>query len=193
MWQLGVITDETQLFDIYRHQGYSPDDAQLMTDWTKTYASAQERDLTRSDIVQAFIDRDLSSVEAVALLQRIGYPESYANFIVYRTQMEMERSARSEKLELIKKQFTANLISESTARNSLIGLGFHVERVNELMEKWEFLRWEGIKIPSKTDLDKLLRNEIIGENDYINTMKRLGYTDQHINWYLALIRKGEEE
>lgn len=192
MWQLGVITDEKQLFDIYRHQGYSPDDAQLMTDWTKTYASSTERDLTRTDITKAYIDRDLSASEAAAYLKRIGFPEDYANFIVYQTEMKMQRDEREEKLELIKKQYISNLISETEARNQAIGIGFKTERVNELLDKWRFLRWEATKLPSKTDLDKLYRAKVIGKTDYTDMMGRLGYTDKHIGWYLAYIEGGEE-
>jgi len=192
MWQLGVITDETQLFDLYRHMGYSPEDAQLMTEWTKTYSSAQERDLTRTDIVQAYIDRDLSAIEASDFLKRIGYPGEQSNFIVYRTEMEMQRSEREEKLGLVKDQFTSNLINQTEARNTLVGLGFRVERVNELLGKWEFLRWKNTKLPSKTDLDKLYRSAIISRDEYIDTMRRLGYTEKHIGWYLEYIDQGKE-
>jgi len=193
MWQLGVITDETQLFDLYRHMGYSPNDAELMTEWTKTYASESERDLTRSDIVQAYIDRDLSATEAVTLLKRIGYPETYADFIVYRTEMDLQRSQRDEKLKLIKDRFVNRLISETDARNQAIGIGFATERVNELINDWKFLIAKSTAIPSKTDLDKFLKNKIISEDKYVETMDKLGYSIRYINWYLKLIYKGMEE
>lgn len=192
MWKVGSITDEKQLFDLYRHMGYSPDDAQLMTEWTKTYTAEQERDLTRTDIVQAYIDRDVSQADALMLLKRIGYPETYAEFILFRTDMERERSEREDKLKLIKDRFTANLITATEARNTLVGIGFRVERVNELLSKWEFLRWKATKLPSKTDLDKLFRANVITEAQYTDTMKRLGYTDQHIGWYLSFIQAGQE-
>lgn len=192
MYQLGVV-DEDQLHTMYRHMGYSPENADLMVDWTKHYAASQDRDLTRSDITKAYIDRDLTGPEAVDLLRKTGYPEDYANFIIYRTEMEMQRSAREEKLNLVKDQFVSNLINDAEARNSIIGLGFKTERANELMDKWVFLRWKNTKIPSKTDLDKLYRAAVITQAQYVDTMKKLGYADQYIQWYLTYIEGSAEE
>jgi hypothetical protein len=191
-YELGVI-DEARLEQIYRHMGYSPEDAKLYTEFTKAYAASHDRDLTRSDIEQAYIDRDLSETEAIEYLVKTGWPRDYATFIIYRVAAKMDRDAREEKLELVKKQFVGNLISEAEARNQCVGLGFKVERINELVEKWRFLQWENTKLPSKTDLDKLLRNGIITEVQYKDTMKRLGYNDTFIGWYLKLIKAGAEE
>jgi hypothetical protein len=64
-------------------------------------------------------------------------------------------------------------------------------KIQSLLERWEISRIKDQKIPSKTDLDKFLRNKVIDEDKYRYEMTKLGYGWVYTDWYLQLIKKGK--
>ena len=123
----------------------------------------------------------------VALIE-IGYRESAASFYLSRVDLEMERSVRLEHIELIKQKYLSNLITEAAARNELMSAGVVTKRINELIDKWKVTRIQNAKLPSKTDVDKMLKNGIISEAEYKKQMLILGYREEYIEWFYKLAR-----
>jgi len=187
----GVIGDD-ELITAMKDIGYDQEHAEKMADFYKKYNTRAEKDLSRADIEKAYEDGDLSEGDALYLLASIGYDAELSAFYLRRVDLEKERATRLERIDLCKEQFLSNLITEATARNNLVSYGLEIVRINELIYRWKIQVVKNMKLPSKTDLDKMLRNEIIIEDEYVEQMDKLGYRMQYIDWYLKLIYKGIE-
>ena len=185
--KMGVIDDEG-LIKSYMHQGYSRENAEIMSEFTIEYNESDQRSLTKADIEKAYEDRDLDFFEAMVSLIEIGYRESAAAFYLSRVDLEMERAVRLEHIDLIKDKFLSNLITEAAARNELMSSGVVSKRINELMERWKVTRVKNAKLPSKTDVDKMMKHGIISEGEYRNQMLILGYKEEYIEWFYQLAK-----
>lgn len=192
MWQLGVIKSEEELGRRYRDMGYSPEDALLMVEWTKTYALDALKDLTRADILSGYSERDLTASEATGLLMRIGYPEDSAGYLVAAEDLAGERKRREALTKVVHDKYTGALITDGEARSALIQLQYAAPRIAELMEVWIAERAKGAKLPSKTDLDKFFKAGLIPEEAYKQELATLGYSSKYIGWYVGLAKKGVE-
>jgi len=185
--KMGVIDDEG-LIKSYMHQGYSRENAEIMAEFTIEYNESDQRSLTKADIEKAYEDRDLDFFEAMVALIEVGYREEAAAFYLSRVDLEMERAVRLEHIDLIKDKFLSNLITEAAARNELMSSGVVTKRINELMERWKVTRIKNAKLPSKTDVDKMLKHGIISEGEYRNQMLILGYKEEYIEWFYKLAK-----
>ena len=190
MHKVGLVGTE-QLFDLYRFQGFSPESARLMTEFTIMYNGGDERDLTKTDILKGYEDGDLLQQEALGLLVDLGYEKSVAEYYVIRVDQEKQTSLRMDYLEDIKYKYTNNMLSRADAERQMLSIGFDLSRVTVLLAKYDALRNQNNKLPSKTDLDKQLRREIINEAEYRAEMGRLGYNETYINRYVKMIEEGE--
>ena len=183
--KMGVISDE-QLIKNYMHQGYSRENAEIMSEFTVEYNESDQRALTKADILKAYEDRDLSFKQALVMLVEIGYREAAAGFYLSRVDLEMERAVRLEQIDLIKDKFLSNLSSEADTRNQLTAAGVVQKRINELLDRWKIIRIKNAKLPSKTDVDKMLKHGIINEAEYRKQMLILGYSEDYIEWFYQL-------
>jgi len=162
-----------------------------MTEWTIRYNGGDERELSKTDILKGYEDGDLTQQDTFDMLMSLGYDQDMAGFYVFRVDQERERSTRLEYLEDIKIKYINNVISRADAERQMLAIGFDLARVTALLVKYDNLRNENTKLPSKTDLDKQLRHEVISEPEYRGEMSRLGYRDIHIDRYILMIGRGE--
>ena len=188
----GVVDDE-DLIQSMKDIGYDQEHAEGMADFYKKYNARSGKELSRTDIEKAYEDRDLTYSQAVNLLQSVGYDEQTAVFYISRIELEMQRATRLERIELTKQKLLSNLIDTAKARNLLIGYGVDINRVNELIDRWEVQITANAKLPSKTDLDKFVRAKIIDQNQYKVEMSKLGYSDYYISLYWKMIEAGGVE
>ena len=188
----GVVDDE-DLIQSMKDIGYDQEHAEGMADFYKKYNARSGKELSRTDIEKAYEDRDLTYSQAVNLLQSVGYDEQTAVFYISRIELEMQRATRLERIDLTKQKLLSNLIDTAKARNLLIGYGVDINRVNELIDRWEVQITANAKLPSKTDLDKFVRAKIIDQNQYKVEMSKLGYSDYYISLYWKMIEAGGAE
>lgn len=191
MHDMGVLKDE-DLVRVYEAQGYDEAHAENMALFTIRYNNREGKTFTRSDVEKAYEDGDISFDQAGVYLVEAGYTVDYAAFILKRVDIEKERAKRLDATEIIKARYLSNLIEKDEARNQLLGIGFGNPRVAELLDRWTAIRITNAKLPSKTDLDKMLKHGIVTESIYKMEMKKLGYNEEYISWYLDLAKSGAE-
>ena len=102
----------------------------------------------------------------------------------------MQRATRLERISLTKEKFLSSLVTEMEARNLLVSYGVEIARINELLDRWTVQILKNAKLPSKTDLDKFVRSEVINEDGYRVEMSKLGYSDYYINLYWKHLKAG---
>lgn len=188
MHKEGVVNDE-ELIRAYKDIGYDDEKAMNLAIFTLKYNTQDKRELTRSQIVSSFADSMVSRGDATLLLVDLGYSEAEADYMLTYEEWKRDLDYQEQIIKNIKAKFIANLITSFDANKLLNEQNLPAERVAILMDRWEVERYRDIKLPSKTDLDKLYRNKIINQDEYYVYMKRLGYSHITIGWYETLIQK----
>jgi hypothetical protein len=192
MYALGVMNEE-QVFKAYKEMGYDPEKALNLAKFTVIDVASEDQPITRTDVLNGFRDGDLTAAEAEKLLVDIGFRPDRASYLVYREQRNKDKEARDAAQKLVQDRYINNLIGEAECRSALFGLGLSTTRVSELMNAWTIQVIKATKLPSKTDLDKMLRASIINEKTYSVEMSRLGYSEQYKAWYLEMAKRGLSE
>ena len=192
MYGTGTL-NQTDLFNTYRHMGYSPEDSLRLVDFTIKYETGTDKDFTKADIVRAYQYRDISPQEALSYLMRIGYLEDAASFILAQADLDRDRAALKTAVALIKDRFVSNLMTEGEVHGELVRLGLKSEQITLQLQGWRVVVNKNSKLPSKADFDKFLRSGIIGEVEYRAEMGKLGYSKHYTDLYIGYIAKGLEE
>ena len=189
MHDMGVLKDE-ELVKVYEAQGYDTEHATNMALFTIRYNQRNGRDFSKADIEKGYEDGDIPQGVAFDLMKEAGFSEEYAAYLLSRVDIEKERAKRLDALEIIKSKYLNNLLTETDARNRMLGIGFNNTRISELMDRWILQRTVNAKLPSKTDLDKMFKHDVINEDKYRSEMTKLGYSKEYISWYLDLAKSG---
>ncbi len=191
MHDMKVLSDD-DLIEVYEAQGYDNEHAANMALFTIRYNQRDGKTFSASDIEKAYEDGDLSFDEALTLMIEAGHAESYAGYLLSRVDIEKERAKRLDAAETVKAQYISNLINDTEVKNRLLGIGFTSQRASELVARWAASRIANAKLPSKTDLDKMFKHQIITESEYRTEMNKLGYDERFIKWYLELAKSNQE-
>lgn len=188
MHDLGVLNDE-ELVNAYLDQGYDEEKALNMAQFTIRYNAQHQKDLTKSEVLTGFRENIIERVDAEAMLIDMDYDESEAEYLL--TYEEFKRNKDLEKLSLnnIKSRFQNNLIEEAVCRDRLAKLGVVTNRLNALVDQWKIDKFEDLKIPSKTDLDKFFKLGLIDAERLYNELRILGYNEDYTKLFVALAEK----
>ncbi len=186
MHNLDVLSDQ-ELVDAYKHEGYDTDNAVKLARFTIKYNQGSDKELTRSQIEQGYKSQIISRDDAKQTLKEIGYTEDNAEFILLYQDWKLIQEYNDEILALTKEQYKQNIIAENDVMKRLLQIGYTIDKINILIAQWDLLKIDNTKLPSKTDLDKMLTNAIISIEQYKIEMRKIGYKEQYIEWYIELI------
>lgn len=186
----GVITDD-ELVKNYKDAGYDQYRAEKLAAFTVKYNTGDRKDLVTSQLLKGYTDKLLTREEAKGLIVQAGYNEEETEFLLLLQEYIDQKSVQDDIIATIKGYYTNNLIERKDAEDRLNKLNLPAMKISSLLERWEISRIKDQKIPSKTDLDKFLRNKIIDEDKYRYEMTKLGYGWVYTDWYLQLIKKGK--
>jgi len=182
MYGLGVLTRD-ELKRSYLDMGYDEEHAEKLTLWTVLEEARTNRDVTKADIVKAYVEGDIKTPEAVGLLVDIGYTQTDAEFITWQAEQSILRDARNAQVEGIKVYFLMGGISEAEVKARLVQMGISNAKITALLATWGAEMLKAKKLPSKTDLDKWLRVNLINQARYYTEMLKLGYAREYIDLY----------
>lgn len=185
MHDMGVLNDE-QLIQAYKDLGFDEEKALGMAQFTVRYNRQNDKDLTKQQIVKSYIDNLISRDDAKKLLLQIDYPDAQAEYMLTYEEFQRDQKYQKSLIKNIGDRFTLNLIDEFEARSKLGQLNLPSVQVEILLDTWKIDRYEDIKVPSKTDLDKFMKAKIIDKDTYRLEMKRLGYSFKYVDWYEKL-------
>jgi len=162
-----------------------------MSEFTLAYNAQTTKQLTQSQIMKGYVNKIITREDAHGLLSHLKLGDDYIEYILSMADFDEALDVQNDILTAIKTYYTSNLISKQEALDRLNQLNLTGERINSLLERWEPSRMKNVKIPSKTDLDKMLKAKIISEDQYRSEMERLGYGFLYTDWYLSLAKKGK--
>ena len=193
------VLDDDKTRTAYLAIGYSPENADLMLDFTKRYNDADEiidvdvaSDLTRSTIIGFYMDGIIERDIALGLMLQAGINVVAAELFLLNADFDLERKERKSVKDLIFDQFAFRQITFEVAVDKFNELNIEpIERELALLDLDKLNRRQN-KIPSKADLGKFLTEGVINEDQYINNMILNGYSPTWANRYLELLNKGIE-
>lgn len=179
--KLGLV-DEAELQSIYERQGFSPADAKLMVEFTVQYNGAGDqadetevRKLTKAQIVklysQSLISRDLARQALVG----IAYSERDAETFLDLVDLELAEDQRDLQVEVVRRQFKSGLIDYNTAVDRLNVLDLPAQELQRLLVIFEAEQATKIHLPTRSELDKMRKEQIIDTDTYRTELIRLGW------------------
>ncbi len=186
MHAMGVLSD-TQVFDAYRHQGYSPEDADLMLKFTKAYNSGSEKEASRGELVKAFNIDLISSGTLQQQLIRMGDSIESAAYTTSIAEYKKDLAT----VEATKNEYEAQvLLGHITIEEYQIlldAMALPATYVDGAIRTAKLKTAAIVKLPSKADLEQWLKLQIVDEDFYVAQMRALHYRQSDIENYLAEI------
>ena len=167
--------------------GYDEEHALKMAKFTVRYNRQGDKELSMAQVLKGYKEKLIEKEDAKDLLMQLEYTEAQADYFIVFEDYKEAKSYQDDIIDNIRDRYQNNLIDDFDAQSRLNKLNLPAKQVALLMDKWQIQRFEDRKIPSKSDLDKFLRNKIIDKDIYRLEMHRLGYGTGYITWYEKLI------
>jgi len=190
MYKLGIL-DLEGVKRSYLDLGYDEEHAQGMTDFTREYYAApsdeaidKERDLTRSDITTGYHRGLIPADEATELLDELGYTPDEITYYLSREDLKVIQDRKDAYASNYRQLYVTGLIDDTVVSHDLVELGFMGAEVTELLQLWYIERVRRIERPSRSDLGRFYKKEIITLERYQAEMAALGWSDDYIALYL---------
>ena len=190
IYALGLISDE-ELFARLLELGYSKLDAERLMQFYKLYKHQSGRTLTRTMIVDAYLEQLITKDDAVKLMEQIGYDKEEATFILQLAEAKEKQKDIKQEIDIYVKAYSRGIITEQELKDKLTKLKLTQDRIDYYVEKAKLMRHNTTKLPSKSDIKKWLEDGIITEQEFVNLMKQLGYQEQFIQYYLAEVKSSK--
>tara|TARA_R110000751_G_scaffold40570_2_gene95846 strand:- start:1978 stop:4218 length:2241 start_codon:yes stop_codon:yes gene_type:complete len=195
MHRVGVLSDN-QVYEAYRDIGYNDAKATTLRDFTielNRDDDAIQEDLegiTRSSVMAAFKDGIITQQTADDLLKEAGIGTQARLIYITDAELDIERRLRSDKVDTILIEFERGVTNESEAVLQITLLSLTRLEENEARLKLRKMAAKKVKLPSKADLDKFFKADLIDDETYEGELERLGYPDRWITKYLTLLQMG---
>lgn len=185
LYSLGIWS-EAELKSAYEKMGYSPEDAESLTEWTKVEYAQNDKEVTRAQIESAFDAGIVDRGEAEGMLEELGYSKERAAWIMDIAEYTGAAKARTALIASVKELYLSGLVDKSEVRERLGEEQIDANYIEKLIGRWETEVWTKRKLPSKSDLDKFLKNGLIAEGEYKGELRRLGYSAEMAERYYKL-------
>ena len=191
MYEDGVI-DREEMTRRYRHAGYAPDDAELMSDWTERYTKRELINRAKTEVIGAYKQRNITREDAFNKLTKAGYGIADANNQLDLVDYRIEKAILDDRINIVGNLFIDRIINEQEAITRLNKFNLPSKQSELLMEQWIAKRQTRAALPSKTDLHKFALKGYIKEDRYRYFFEKLGYDDEVTNYYWQLVKDQQE-
>lgn len=186
MYIAGVL-DESDVKRAYLDLGYNDDKAENMTAWTITESMSSERDLSKSEIINAYVAAVISDSETKTMLETLGYSEDETEIILSLADYKVENAISKREKRVLSTQYVNGRINALEFKGGLEGLKVNMRELELLTDEADARIKEKHKYPSKSDLDKWFKANVITKGEFRAEMSYIGYSEYHIDKYLEVL------
>jgi hypothetical protein len=183
MYGLGVL-DRDGVYNAYLDHGYSPENAELMTNFTIKYETNEDFGITRSTVLKSYKKGLITQDQAVSYLAQLGYAENTIELHMQQTEYDMYEEDAELYVDNLVLLYRLGAMTIDQLKTSLLSLDLPGAYVDKIVNKEKVSTSKKLKLPTKTELEKWLELKIINETEYSNAMTRLGYQEEDIIKYL---------
>jgi hypothetical protein len=186
MHKMGILT-EAQVLQSYKDIGYNDEKAKALTDFTiklnADTATGGDKELAKSEVISLYKKRLLTRDQAKARLGYLEYADEDIDLILDLAEWTADSSTKEVTVSQVKSLYQKGLASRDQAVQFLTALKYSAQAVNSMLTLWDWEKPQDSKLPSRTDLDQLVKDNIIGEDTWRSQMALLGYDAMYCDWY----------
>lgn len=186
MYGLGVL-DENQVYQSYLNIGYSPDDANYMTQFTILYESDELSGITKTQILNAYIDNIISEDDMIEMLGQLGLTENVIQFWANQAVYDKTVSVAKKYTTILRESYLEGGITLQEVRQKLLDRDIPNTYIEQVLEDIQLQNTLKTTQPSVEKLESWLEAGIIEENQFKRYMSQKGYSAEHILNYLTEI------
>jgi len=189
IYELGLIDDE-ELVARLMEIGYTKEDALKLLEFYKTYKVEQEKDLTRSQILELYKIKEITEEECKNMLMRIGYDEIEAEFLIAIEKFKESEREINDKVAVYTYQFEEGLLTEKELVEKLDELGLRASRRDKIVAEAVRRKNRKIRLPSKEDIVRWYKNKQITEERARELLTRINIPKEYHDLYLGKKERG---
>ena len=184
IYELGLIDDE-ELIARLMEIGYTKADALKLLEFYKTYKVSEEKDLTRSQILELFKIKEITEEECKEMLMSIGYDEVEAEFLIAIEKYKESEREINDKVAVYTYQFEEGMLTEKELVEKLDELGLRASRRDKIVAEAVRRRNRKVRLPSKEDIVKWYKNKQITEERARELLTRINIPTEFHDLYLG--------
>jgi hypothetical protein len=171
-FQIGAI-DRQQLFNAWKDQGYSDENAETLTRFTD-----KNRLLTllRSPVVGKFASGEFTLDDLTTILERQGLRSDDIPTVVDEATRRLDGQRRKRCLAAYRKRFLTGELDPADLIPKLQSLGLSTEQIDSITGGWECERESRGKEFTAAMLCRLMEDGLIDGLEFVRRAKKLGWT-----------------
>lgn len=188
MYKQGVL-DEKEVYESYLEHGYTPKNAERMSEFTIRQTLATLSKFTSGDIVKAFANRTISRSEAMSLLDMVGIRREDANYIISTAEYKRQWAFTDQQIAGIRNLYKKRVYDENQTRDKLAKLNLPSDQINVLMQQWHYEKVEELDATWTTAQTlTFLKKGFITIDRARKELYLNGYDDEHISVYIKNVQ-----
>lgn len=188
MYTVGVL-DEEGVYKSFLDEGYSPENAKNLTEFTLKYDNPEIESLTRASLVDSYKKDIITREQLIEYFKLLSYTDNIMQFWLDNAEYEKMVDRVTTYSDDIAERYQVGDIDINQARQELISLDVPSNYIDAFIEKMIAKKAKRNKNPSLEDLRRWISSRLISEEYYVKKMRGLGYKDEDIEIYLAEITK----
>jgi hypothetical protein len=189
MYRLGVL-DFEETIRAYMDLGYSREKATKLAEFTKLDVAEEERNFTKTEITTLYRNGSITRQEAGELLGSLGYSEDHRELILSLEDYRMANERLNAIKSTVKRRYLRGFIDKNDVVVILSKENIPAREIDALLRSWDIEKEEQAGLPTKAELTRFYKKGIITIDEYAAMLKRLGYSDEIVGWYVEDIKKG---
>jgi len=189
---LGLLS-EVETTNRYERLGYDPNDALLMTEYTKKLSGDVEeteeidiRELNMSQIKKMFLLGTNNRQQSIERIENNGWDNTTAEMIIDSWIIEENLTQRTDLINRMIRRAIRESLSVSEVSTLFSGITLTNEERERIANIIEIEQRELDNVPSKTELRDMVKEKIISLNAWHEFMARHGYNSEIRSYYIQL-------
>jgi len=175
MHKVGVLEKE-DLVRAYKDIGYDDEKSEKMADFTEAYNLGAEKTLHKTELTRLYSEHIITREEYVKKLRGVGIAAKSAEYLAELADHKIEKKVLDEQIRSIGILYIEGRISAAQAQTRLTELGVLAAQALRHFDIWDAKKASKFKHLSVETLDKLLKQGLISQANYLNRVQILGYS-----------------
>jgi len=188
MYRTGTL-NEQEVYEAFLDNGYSPENAERLLDFTMKFENEDRLGLSRAAIVKAYNNDIISDTELKTNLQTLGYSESTVDFWVSMAAFDKEMDSLKVVEKTLKAQYLAGHIDIADVQSALTKYDIPATYLQSVVTRIETSYNEKLAEASKADLVTWLKGNVVDIGYFTIRMEQLGYAKLDIDLYIQAAGK----
>lgn len=176
MHDVGVIGVD-RVKESYEAYGYSPENAELMTQFTINFNEDEDRTVSRAQIEKFYRSQLINRDTAMTLLRQLGYNEKRADYFLMFQELEEAQEVNDTLIENTHLRYVNRYIEQTDARILLAELDLPGVKIQALLAKWQTELLTKRKFMSKADMEKMVLEGLMTIDIYKDNLIVAGYRE----------------